>query len=59
MFKATPGDQDIDNGIVYVQEESNGDYKLKLNQFVNAGYFNLYWTFGEKLDLNVGVRAEI
>lgn len=55
---STEINQDIDNGIVYVQEESNGDYKLKLNQFVNAGYFNLYWTFGEKLDLNVGVRAE-
>lgn len=50
--------QDIDNGIVYVQEESNGDYKLKLNQFVNAGYFNLFWTFGEKWDLNAGLRAE-
>ncbi|OUL61741.1 TonB-dependent receptor [Flavobacterium sp. AJR] len=50
--------QDIDNGIVYVQEESNGDYKVKLNQFVNAGYFNLFWTFGEKWDLNAGLRAE-
>ncbi|MBP4138096.1 TonB-dependent receptor [Flavobacterium geliluteum] len=49
---------DINNGIVYVQEESNGDYKVKLNQFVNAGYFNLYWTFGEKWDLNAGLRAE-
>jgi outer membrane receptor protein involved in Fe transport len=50
--------QDIDNGILYVQEESNGDYKVKLNQFVNAGYFNLFWTFGEKWDLNAGLRAE-
>ena len=50
--------EDINNGIVYVQEESNGDYKVKLNQFVNAGYFNLYWTFGEKWDLNAGLRAE-
>ena len=49
---------DIDNGILYVQEESNGDYKVKLNQFVNAGYFNLFWTFGEKWDLNAGLRAE-
>ena len=55
---STEINQDIDNGILYVQEESNGDYKVKLNQFVNAGYFNLYWTFGEKFDLNVGVRAE-
>jgi len=49
---------DIDNGIVYIQEESNGDYKVKLNQFVNAGYFNLFWTFGEKWDLNAGLRLE-
>lgn len=53
-----PINDDIDNGILYVQEESNGDYKVKLNQFVNAGYFNLFWTFGEKWDLNAGLRAE-
>jgi outer membrane receptor protein involved in Fe transport len=50
--------QDINNGIVYVKEESNGDYKVKLNQFVNAGYFNLFMNFGEKWDLNAGIRAE-
>lgn len=50
--------EDINNGIIYVQEESNGDYKVKLNQFVNAGYFNLLLTFGEKWDLNAGLRAE-
>jgi outer membrane receptor protein involved in Fe transport len=50
--------KDIENGIVYAQEESNGDYKVKLNQFVNAGYFNLFLTFGEKWDLNAGLRAE-
>jgi outer membrane receptor protein involved in Fe transport len=55
---STEINQDIDNGIVYVQEESNGDYKVKLNQFVNAGYFNLFLTFGEKWDLNAGLRAE-
>lgn len=49
---------DINNGILYVQEESNGDYKVKLNQFVNAGYFNLFMTFGEKWDLNAGIRGE-
>jgi outer membrane receptor protein involved in Fe transport len=49
---------DINNGIVYVQEESNGDYKVKLNQFVNAGYFNLFFNVGEKWDLNAGIRAE-
>lgn len=49
---------DINNGILYVQEESNGDYKVKLNQFVNAGYFNLFMKFGEKWDLNAGIRGE-
>lgn len=49
---------DINNGILYIQEESNGDYKVKLNQFVNAGYFNLFMTFGEKWDLNAGIRGE-
>jgi outer membrane receptor protein involved in Fe transport len=50
--------EDITNGIVYVQEESNGDYKFKLNQFVNAGYFNLFLNLGEKWDLNAGIRGE-
>jgi outer membrane receptor protein involved in Fe transport len=50
--------EDINNGIIYVQEESNGDYKVKLNQFVNAGYFNLFMNFGEKWDVNAGLRAE-
>jgi len=49
---------DINNGILYVQEESNGDYKVKLNQFVNVGYFNLFMDFGEKWDVNAGLRAE-
>lgn len=49
---------DINNGILQVMEESNGDYKIKLNQFVNAGYFNLFMNFGEKLDINAGLRAE-
>ena len=55
---STTINDDIKNGILYVQEESNGDYKVKLNQFVNAGYFNLFMTFNEKWDLNAGIRAE-
>lgn len=50
--------EDTNNGIIYVQEESNGDYKVKLNQFVNAGYANMFFTLGEKWDLNAGLRAE-
>jgi outer membrane receptor protein involved in Fe transport len=55
---STEINDDINNGIVYIQEESNGDYKVKLNQFVNAGYFNLSLTFEEKWNLNAGLRAE-
>ena len=50
--------EDINNGILQVTEETNGDYKVKLNQFVNAGYFNLFMNFSEKLDINAGLRAE-
>jgi outer membrane receptor protein involved in Fe transport len=50
--------EDINNGILYVQEESNGDWKVKLNQFVNAGYFNLFLAINEKFDINAGLRAE-
>lgn len=50
---------DINNGIIYVQEESNGDYKVKLHHFVNAGYLNLFLNFGKKWQLNTGLRAEI
>jgi outer membrane receptor protein involved in Fe transport len=55
---SAPINNDIENGILYVKEESNGDYKTKVNQFVNAGYINLFWTFGEKWDLNAGLRLE-
>jgi outer membrane receptor protein involved in Fe transport len=50
--------EDTNNGIIYIQEESNGDYKVKLNQFVNAGYVNMFFPAGEKWDLNAGLRAE-
>jgi outer membrane receptor protein involved in Fe transport len=50
--------EDTNNGIIYMQEESNGDYKVKLNQFVNAGYVNFFLPVGEKWDINAGLRAE-
>lgn len=50
--------EDVSNGIVAFREESNADYKVKLDQFVNAGYFNLFWNFGKKIELNAGLRAE-
>jgi len=49
---------DINNGILAVREESNADYKVKLNQIVNAGYINYLHNFGEKLEVNAGVRVE-
>ncbi len=49
---------DISNGILSITEESNADYKVKLNQFVNAGYFNLFWNFGKAIEVNGGVRFE-
>lgn len=49
---------DISNGILSITEESNADYKVKLNQFVNAGYFNLFWNFGKSIEVNGGVRFE-
>lgn len=45
------------NGFVY-SEGSNSIYKAKLDESVNAGYFDLAFKFGEKINLNLGARAE-
>jgi outer membrane receptor protein involved in Fe transport len=49
---------DINNGILAFREESNADYKVKLNQMVQAGYANIFWNFSDKLEVNGGVRIE-
>lgn len=49
---------DVNNGILSVREESNPDYKSKFIQMVNAGYANIFWNFGKKLEVNGGLRAE-
>jgi outer membrane receptor protein involved in Fe transport len=49
---------DIANGLVRYTEETNAEYKVKMNQFVNAGYANLFWNFTESLEVNAGVRLE-
>lgn len=49
---------DISNGFLAFREESNADYKVKLDQFVNAGYFNLFWNFNDNLEFNAGLRLE-
>ena len=48
----------IANGIIKITEESNADYKAKINQFVNAGYVNLFWNLSQNFDANVGFRLE-
>ena len=49
---------DVENGIVRFREESNTDYKIKLDHFVNAGYATLFRNFGPKVEVNAGVRFE-
>lgn len=50
--------EDYSNGLIYEREESTPDYKVKLNQFVNAGYLNVFLNLGEKFEVNGGVRLE-
>ncbi len=50
--------EDINNGILTVREESNADYKVKLDQIVNAGYVNYLHNIGDKLEINGGIRVE-
>ncbi|WP_281310725.1 TonB-dependent receptor [Flavobacterium flavigenum] len=39
-------------------ENSNATYKVKLNEMANAGYANLFLKFGEKVEVNAGIRFE-
>ncbi|SCY46806.1 TonB-dependent receptor [Flavobacterium caeni] len=50
--------QDVASGLLRFTEESTGDYKSKLLQTVNAGYLNAFFNFGEKWEINAGLRAE-
>ncbi len=49
---------DINNGIIFFREETLADYKIKLDQFVNSGYANAFFNFGESFEINGGVRIE-
>ncbi len=49
---------DVENGLIKEREETNVEYKQKLDQFVNAGYANLLFNINEKLEVNGGVRLE-
>ena len=48
----------VQNGNIRFTETSNQDYKSKLYQNVQSGYANLFWNFGEKWEVNGGVRVE-
>ncbi len=49
---------DINNNNLSFIESTNGEYKTKLNNRVDAAYTNILLNFGEKIELNVGLRAE-
>lgn len=49
---------EIQNGNFTYIEGTNSTYKAKLQEFVNAGYFDLAFKFGERFDLNIGARME-
>lgn len=49
---------DINSNNLSFIESTNGEYKTKLNNRVDAGYINILLNFGEKIELNAGLRAE-
>lgn len=49
---------DVNNNRLSFTESTNGEYKTKLNNRVDAAYTNILMNFGEKLEVNVGLRAE-
>jgi len=49
---------DISNNTFTYKEGTNATYKAKLNEIVNAGYADVAFKFGDKFDLNMGIRAE-
>ncbi|MEO7978353.1 carboxypeptidase-like regulatory domain-containing protein [Flavobacterium sp.] len=49
---------DISANNMSFSENSNATYKVKLDEMANAGYANLFLKFGEKLEVNAGIRFE-
>ncbi len=49
---------EIENGNFTYKEGTNSTYKAKLLEFVNAGYADVAFKFGEKTEVNIGVRVE-
>jgi len=50
-------DLQANNGTSF-EENSNSTWKVKLKETANAGYTNLLLKFGEKYEVNAGLRAE-
>lgn len=49
---------EIANGNFTYNEGTNAIYRVKLLEFLNAGYVDLNYKFSEKFELNAGVRLE-
>ncbi|MFB9107205.1 TonB-dependent receptor [Flavobacterium gyeonganense] len=49
---------DISANNMSFSENSNATYKVKLDEMANAGYANLFLKFGEKVEVNAGIRFE-
>ena len=49
---------EVFNGNLFYSEGTNSTYKAKLEESVNAGYFDLFFRLNENLEMNVGSRVE-
>jgi outer membrane receptor protein involved in Fe transport len=49
---------DLANNYFYFEENSAPTFKVKLNEFTNSGYSNLFLKFADKWEVNGGVRLE-
>ncbi|WP_298156573.1 TonB-dependent receptor [Flavobacterium sp.] len=52
-------ESDLAAEVFNFRESSNGQYQTKLSESVNAAYANILYHFGEKWELNGGIRAEM
>ncbi|AWI24776.1 TonB-dependent receptor [Flavobacterium pallidum] len=50
---------DLANERFYFEESSNAQYRVKLMESTNAAYANILYHFGEKWELNAGLRGEM
>ncbi|WP_264511364.1 TonB-dependent receptor [Flavobacterium sp. N1719] len=50
--------QDLLDYEISFQEQSNANWKSKLEETINAGYANIYFKINENLGINTGLRLE-